>query len=582
MKIKNYPLLLVLVLLSPLSAISQSYNSLWIPDTLAGPSFNLRIKDTFAQISPGNQTVTGGINGKFWGPTLIFKKGDTVRMNVVNKLNDSTTLHWHGMHLPAIMDGGPHQIIPPGTTWKPYWKVTNDAGTFWYHPHLHEMAQEQITKGIGGMIIVRDDVESKLALPRTYGVDDIPLVFTGRSFTSGNQFSIVPYGDSPLVNMTLRPQIDLPAQMVRFRMLNAAVETSYNVGFSDTRSFYIIATDGGLVDKPVLISGSSPRILINAGERVEILVDLGSDQGKSIFLKAYNSTLGRSIPGGEDFSGIGGPFKSYIGGKDYNLLKIYVKSKNSNAITKAPTSLTTNTFWAESSSNITRNVSISDSQGVKTVKILGPNAFILNHTLFNYNKINYTVPFNSTEIWSITNSGVFGHPFHIHESEFYILDRKPKGGSASAPSDYEKGWKDVVLVKSGETVRFIIKFNDYADSLHPYMYHCHIALHEDEGMMGQFVVSNKTSSIENLSIQKIDFTIHPNPVTDRLTIDWNNPSIPYYLTITDVAGRTLLMQPKPLLNNNSIDVSTFKAGIYFINITNDADKKVYSKKFIVR
>ena len=134
-------------------ATAQQYNPLWIPDTLVGTTFNLAIKDTFKQIRhTGNQTITASFNGNFWGPTLIFKKGDVVHMNIQNKLNDSTTVHWHGFHLPAVMDGGPHQIIPPGTTWQPFWKVTNNAATYWYHPHLHEMTEEQITKGLGGLI----------------------------------------------------------------------------------------------------------------------------------------------------------------------------------------------------------------------------------------------------------------------------------------------------------------------------------------------------------------------------------------------------------------------------------------------
>ena len=158
---RNSLLILGLIILINSNAIAQSYNTLWIPDTLIGTNFNLTIKDTFAQIvNTGNQTITGGINGKFWGPTLIINKGDVVNMNVQNDLNDSTTIHWHGMHLPAVMDGGPHQIIPPGTLWQPYWEVKNQASTLWYHPHLHEMSQEQITKGIGGFIIVRDAAEA--------------------------------------------------------------------------------------------------------------------------------------------------------------------------------------------------------------------------------------------------------------------------------------------------------------------------------------------------------------------------------------------------------------------------------------
>jgi blue copper oxidase len=153
------------------TTVTAQYNNLWIPDTLSGTNFNLTIKDTFAQILPtGNQTITGGINGKFWGPTLFINKGDVVRMNVQNKLNDSTTIHWHGMHLPAVMDGGPHQVIPPNTLWQPYWTVTNNAATYWYHPHLHMMTLQHLTKGIGGLIIVRDPAESALALPRKYGI----------------------------------------------------------------------------------------------------------------------------------------------------------------------------------------------------------------------------------------------------------------------------------------------------------------------------------------------------------------------------------------------------------------------------
>jgi bilirubin oxidase len=92
---------------------AQTYNSLWIPDTLSGSNITLTIKDTFAQLrATGNQTITGGINNsQFWGPTNFINKGDTVHMNVLNKLNDSTTIHWHGMHLPAVMDGATKTTI---------------------------------------------------------------------------------------------------------------------------------------------------------------------------------------------------------------------------------------------------------------------------------------------------------------------------------------------------------------------------------------------------------------------------------------------------------------------------------------
>ena len=297
---------LILVGLSLTATNSQAqYNKLRIPDTMSGKTFNLVLKDTFTQFKTGQTTITAGVNSNFWGPTLIFNQGDTVHMNILNKLNDSTTVHWHGFHLPAVMDGGPHQVIPPNTVWRPYWKVKNDAATYWYHPHLHEMTQEQMTKGLGGLIIVRDAVEGALALPRTYGVDDIPVVLTSRRYSTSNQFVVKnsSYGDYMFTNGTTNAEFTIPKQMVRLRILNAEMERSYNLGFSDNRTFYVISSGGGLFDKPIAVT----RLPIHVGERYEILVDCSNDAvGATIDLNAFNSGQSQSFPGGEPAPG-GGP-----------------------------------------------------------------------------------------------------------------------------------------------------------------------------------------------------------------------------------------------------------------------------------
>ena len=251
--------------------LNAQYTKLHIPDTLSGTHFNLVLKDTFKQLKTGQTTITAGINSNFWGPTIFINKGDTVHMNILNKLNDSTTIHWHGFHLPAVMDGGPHQVIPPNTVWRPYWKVKNDAATYWYHPHLHEMTQEHLTKGLGGLIIVRDAVESALPLPRTYGIDDIPVVLTSRRYTTSNQFVTkqCSYGDYLLTNGTPNAEFTIPKQVVRLRILNGEMERGFNLGFSDNRTFYVISSGGGLFDKPIAVT----RLPIYVGERYEILVD---------------------------------------------------------------------------------------------------------------------------------------------------------------------------------------------------------------------------------------------------------------------------------------------------------------------
>jgi len=57
-----------------------------------------------------------------------------VTVNVTNSVDEATTLHWHGMHLPATADGGPRQMIEPGGTWSPSWTVDQPASTLWFHP----------------------------------------------------------------------------------------------------------------------------------------------------------------------------------------------------------------------------------------------------------------------------------------------------------------------------------------------------------------------------------------------------------------------------------------------------------------
>lgn len=547
---------------------AQSYNALWIPDTLSGTNFNLTIKDTFAQlVTPGNQTLTGGINNKFWGPTLFINQGQTVHMNVTNNLNDSTTIHWHGMHLPAVMDGGPHQVIPPGTLWQPYWNVTNKAGTYWYHPHLHEMTLEHLTKGIGGFIIVRDAEESALNLPRKYGVDDIPIVLTSRRYDANNQFvtQATSYGDYMLTNGTPDAAVSLPKQWVRLRILNAEIERGYNLGFSDNRTFYIISNDGGLLNAPVAVT----RVKLLVGERIEIMVNLSNDVvGSSLNLKAYNSGQTFGFPGGEPASA--GQFGSLLNNLDFNVLHIIIAAATANPITSLPATLANNTYWTANDATVSRSITITNGNP-------GGPAFNFDNQSFQLNNINKTVNLNSIEKWTVTNNNVFGHTFHIHDVQFKIVDRN---GNANGVGNYESGWKDVMYVPKGESVSFVAKFDDYADAIHPFMYHCHFSNHEDDGMMGQFVVTS-AAGLDKISTNGLDFAVYPNPAKDRIFFSFanENPDV-YYLKIKNLNGKTVLMMPKPLLEAG-IEVSRLESGVYFVELTDNATKTTTVKKFIL-
>ena len=562
-----------LSLWSASAQVTTKHSDMIIPEALYGTTFNLNIHESIKQLIGGNQTITGAINNEtFWGPTLFINKGDVVNMNVTNGLNEATTLHWHGMHLPAVMDGGPHQVIPAGTIWKPYWTVMNQAGTYWYHPHLHEMSKAQMTKGIGGFIIVKDPQETALNLPRTYGVDDFVVALTSRKYTTANQFvdGTHVYGDYMLTNGTPNAQITLPKQIVRLRILNAEIERGYDLGFSDGRSFQIIANDGGLLNAPVTVS----RVKLMVGERIEILVNLTSDVvGTSIDLNSYNSGQLTGFPGGEAL-GTSNAFGSLLNNITFPVLHINLGTTTSSPITTVPKTLANNVYWTASNATVTRTMGVTGG---------GPNPFYFaasnNATAipFDLNVINQNVVLNTTEQWTITNNQGFGHSFHLHDVEFKIVARN---GVASQVGIHESGWKDTFYLPRLESVTFVAKFDDFGDSdlNHPYMYHCHFAGHEDSGMMGQFIVA-KTLGVSDNEIST-SFRLYPNPVNDRLFVNLKDANTEiYYLTIATITGRIVMMLPQPEWQNG-IDISSLEAGVYTFQMMDKQTKSVTTRKFI--
>ncbi len=554
--------------------VYSQYNTMTMPQALYGTTFNLNIHESTKQLVTGNQTITGAINNEtFWGPTLFINKGEEVHLNVTNNLNESTTVHWHGMHLPAVMDGGPHQVIPAGTLWQPYWTVRNQAATLWYHPHLHETTHAQMTKGVGGFIIVKDPIESALALPRTYGVDDIVLALTSRSYNATTNTFVSPpasnrvYGDYMLSNGTPSAQYTLPKQYVRMRILNAEIERGYNLGFSDNRTFYIIANDGGLLNAPVAVT----RVKLMVGERIEIMVDLSNDiVGSSIDLKAYNSGQTLGFPGGEPNTG--GQFGSLLNNIDFTVLHMNVGATTTatTPITAVPASLENNTYWtATTPVNVTRTMLVTGGQGA--------TPFTFDNTPFSLTTINKTVNLNDFEKWTVTNNNIFGHSFHLHDIEFKIVARN---GVTTQVGTHESGWKDTFYLPRNESVTFIGKFDDFADSdvNHPYMYHCHFAGHEDGGMMGQFLVT--TSLGNNQNVLSTDFSLYPNPANEKLFVNLQDASTEiYYVTIATIEGRIVMMLPQPEWQNG-IDITSLETGVYTFQMMDKQTKSVTTKKFI--
>ncbi len=549
-------------------------NPLTIPPTITGTTFNLNIQNGVTQFYQGINTPTYGINGPLLAPTLIVNKWDWVTMNVTNSLTgtgNSTTIHWHGLHVPAMDDGGPHQIINQGSTWSPSFQILNSAGTFWYHPHGQNKTDLHVAKGIAGLIIVRDSAEAALNLPRTYGVDDFPVIVQSKAFDVLTQIAIATEEDTAIcVNGTIRPFLDAPAQVIRLRLLNGSSMRSFNFGFTGNKSFKLIATDAGLIDNAVALT----RLVLSPGERAEILIDLQGMNGQMIYLNSFSSELPNGIYGAATVrSMLGGVIPDYnlnpLNGADFGILQLNVVAPTNNPVTTLPTALTTNIPWTGFTTS--RNFTLQpDVMGDAEAQVAGP--FNINGVHFDMNVVNETVYLNTIEKWRITNNTGIAHPFHMHDMHFYILNIN--GGAVPA---YETGKKDVVLVPPMQYIEFITKFEDFADDNTPYMYHCHLLHHEDDGMMGSFIVRDTTTTAI-VKLEEAQINIYPNPFSSIINISSTVDFLNEEIRITTILGETVGLYNLQNFKSTSLDVSSLSKGMYFLTINNG--NNTFIKKII--
>ena len=481
-------------------------NELQIPEQSFGTvvdgrrQFHLTVAEGAREFFRGKQTPTAGVNGPYLGPTLRLRRGEDVDLIVQNNLDEMTTMHWHGMHVPARMDGTPHQRIEPGESWTASFRVHQQAAPLWYHPHPHGTTGRQVYQGVSGLMWIDDAESDALDLPKTYGVDDIPLVIQDRQFDDSGAFRFAltqgaVYGNTVLVNGTWSPLLRVESRRIRFRLLNGSNARIYYVGFDDGREFHQIATDGGFLEAPLRTS----RVTLAPGERADLLVDFSD--GAEVVLKSY--------PEAGFLETIGSYFGG-IGTGNLQLLKI-VPQPASRASHGLPERLrSVPRIDPEQAAKTRPMVLAGPVQGGRAAqgpqggaqgpqggqggraRRRGPQGIPINGKTMDMARIDETVRLGDIEIWEVRNRGGQPHPFHVHLVQFQILDRNGR-----PPPAAELGWKDTVLVHPGELVRIIMPFERYADPDVPYMYHCHIMEHEDNGMMGQFLVVEDPALISN-------------------------------------------------------------------------------------
>ncbi|MBP6574936.1 MAG: multicopper oxidase domain-containing protein [Flavobacteriales bacterium] len=542
------------------AAALRAQTPLPIPDTLSGAVIDLAMQAGTVAFHQGEMVDTYGYNGDLLGPTIILQRGQNVTLNVTNTLPDLTTTHWHGLHVSAANDGGPHSLIYPNTTWSPSFTVLDRASTFWYHPHGHGLTDYQVSMGAAGMIIVRDAQEAAIDLPRTYGVDDIPLILQTKAIVDGQIMLHTGLDSVVLANGVRNAWHELPAQMVRLRCVNGASERTFLLGLGNNEPMYVIGTDGGLLPAPVSVN----RLQLMPGERVELLLDLGELEGQTFQLMSYGSELANNIIGAEEVGNgmatLEGYAENALNGGDFALVTFAVGAPTGTGSTVLPNTLVPTDPFLLADVDHTRIFTVEPQSMGPMEMIEGP--FEINGALMDMDVINEVVPLGNTEIWEFVNNTQVGHPIHIHDIQFNILDR-----NGLDPQTWELGWKDVVFVPAMGSARVITRFDDHADPEMPYMYHCHLLMHEDEGMMGQFVVVDPNGIAERTADHQAQ--VWPNPISANMcTVRWPSARGAARIVLLDGAGRTI--QQNTVLNiaqGHALALPSLAPGLYTLQLT---------------
>jgi blue copper oxidase len=436
-------------------------NPLKVPETINGTSA-LSAQGGMETLGNGGEVSVLGYGVGLLGPTIRVQKDQNVNLNFTNKLSEHTNIHWHGLVIPAAMDGHPDHMIMPNESFNFQFPVIQQAGTNWYHPHLHGLTGKQVTKGLAGMFIVESEEEKALNLPS--GAYEVPLIIQDKRLNSGGGITYNPtmgevmtgfLGETILVNGTNKPFLEVESRFYRFRILNGSTARIYNLALSDGGDFYVIGSDGGLLPKPEIVK----NLLLSSGERADILIDFSNvKEGKMLYLM------------NEKFSGMG----SAQGDQSFNIIRFNVRNSE-NAEFILPTSLIP----------LTNLSGASKTRPFKLTMNMGQNMsgmHQINGKVFEFDRIDETVELRSTEIWEFDNtSGDEAHPMHVHGVHFQIVART---GGRNTIVPHERGWKDTVLVAPREKVQVIMKF----EQLGKFVVHCHNLEHEDDGMMLNFKV----------------------------------------------------------------------------------------------
>jgi len=431
--------------MSPLSP-SRSLPS-WVPRAPREIHVEMEARETDWEIAPGRKVVAWGYEGGVPGPTIVAQVGDTIVARLVNHLPEPTVIHWHGIRLPAAMDGthAVQRLVQPGERFA-YRFVVPDAGTFWYHSHANETVQ--VERGLYGALVVLGPDEPTFDGDRLFVLDDLKLDGAGRIAKkvlfdrhSGREGNVL------LINGRSEPEFEIAAgQVERWRFVNACSARYVRLSIGG-RPFRVIGGDGGLRETAM----TATETLLAPGDRVELAVGPFDDEGAEMEIVSlpYRRTSMKR-PRRDSWGTV------RVGPRAVSVAEI------PEILAAIPPLLT------------------GPVEPTRTVRLgarmtLHGHDWLINGELHHHDA---PVKVGELQVWEIVNETGMDHPFHLHGFFFQVV---AIDGAPVVP----RAWEDTVNVVANRRVTIAFRPDDRPGS---WMYHCHILEHHAVGMMGHFEV----------------------------------------------------------------------------------------------
>jgi spore coat protein A len=468
-----------------------------IPEVLTDSRLTIPIREAEVQVLPGEKTRMWTYGGTFPGPTIRRPAGHRTEVTFLHRLPAAgeLTVHLHGGHSRTQFDGQPGGLthshprsfycnIPAGLSPRasgndvliePGGRRTyvydlmeggkpERAAFQWYHDHRLDRTAHNVWRGLAGMFIIDDEFDAGLPLPS--GERDLALMIGDRSFDRHNQLTDPFTGRRPpadgidgrtiLVNGAHMPFHHVTPRRYRLRILNVSQFRSYNLFLSNGAPLIQIATESGLMPRPV----RRREVTIGPAERVELVVDFAGSAGERVELRSGPRHGKRHPPGA----------RPYVGA----LMQFRVDSRRGSDRTRVPRKLRQLPSWTRHvSPTPKRKFEISIGGAFRTV-------WQKNGRTFNPARADARPKLGSVETWEFVNHTGVAHMIHIHLTDWLLLSRNGK-----PPPPWEDCLKETFFIYPRER---LVLAGRFVDHLGKFVMHCHMLDHEDHGLMAQFQV----------------------------------------------------------------------------------------------